>query len=750
MESRALYNAYEKGRVMKKLIGSLMLSSMALSTSWACGPYRCESYFFNQLGSYSNYSIDGFELDFPIKLIKNDQLGIIVPNMSILYLWASYRLWSDKPLSKKEQELLEQAVQKLTQNAAMIENALEGNFYNPEAAVAYSEPAQYQWTDAVKRVLTQENPSLYFSTSRSLQKESNGLVSYFYFENCQDDAFKTALSKLQVLIGKYGIEHPAVIRWTQNQQRVFMNCGGDKPLQLPDPLPGDSMQDEKQDYDYQVASSYFYAMDYQRSSALYDTIAGNNESPHQTLSAYLVLRSHYRNTQFFQADPKMFFDAVKQHQTLLKNSIYASDTNNLVQRMKHLVNPDTLFSQISSVLEAKSGVVTDQTLKDLVYLYKTEEKNFKGPDFLDWIQLFRAKGKYTESYNKWKKSSSLPWLIACLQNLSLEQEIPTDLKKQAYAVNSSSPAYLTVQYLLIKHALQKHPDEARVLIKKTLENDFLPTSARNRLKSLQIKIALTFEIFIDSILQTPLMDVCYNKANVDLDFSDDHAVYMRQLNRRHLESLLENKNLPEWMKKQVALVLFARAILSGRIESAEKYLDAAAYLLPEVKEFSLQFKSLKTHKEKEMLGHLMILRSPGLSIFINPATWRDKLESIQELDRSSGLGENWWDNADLKTDFTILPFLSNEEANESKDEWTTLQSTFKEGLVDYFSKKAIEWFKTNPKNPYLPEMLHLCVRMSRFKQPAPESSYKAFKLLHEYFKDSEYAIKTPYHYYTKQ
>lgn len=734
---------------MKKILSSIMLSSMMLSSSWACGPYRCESYFYNEMGAYSNYSIDGFELDFPIALIKKDQLGIILPNMSILYLWASYRLWSGKPLSKTEQELLVQAIHKLTQNASIVEDVLEGKFYDPNAAVVYEEPALYQWTDRVKNVLKKDVVSPYISTTRSIQKEKDGIISSMYFENCMDDAFHAASVRLQSLLEKYGPEHPAVLHWIQNQQRVFMNCSDDKALHLPDPLPGDADQTQKQDYEYQVASSYFYAMDYQKSAALFDVIAVNKESPDQALAAYLVLRSHYRNTRFLGADAKIFFNAFEQYQSILQKSTYADDTHKLVQRLQHHLNPHEIFSRISNELEAKSGVVTNQTLKDLVYLYKTEEKNCKGSDFLDWLRLFRAKDGYDASYKKWQETKSLPWLIACLQNVPGEHEIPEDLKKQVDAINPSSPAYLTVRYLQIQHALKNHPETARRLIEKVLADPSMPVSVHNRLKSLQISVAQSFNIFIDSILQKPLMDVCYNHSKVDLDFSYDHAVYLHQLNLHHLEMLMNNPKTPDWLKKQTASVLFVRRILLGKTKSAEKYLQNLVDVMPDLKDMVSEFASLKTSHEKEFLGYLLILKSPGLSVVSNPSTWREGLKSINKLDLQSGLGENWWDDRDLKVDFRRLMFLSSEDAKKSKDEWDKLQSIFKEGSVDYFSKKALGMLKKNPNHPHLPEMMHLCVRMSRFKQPAPESSYKVFKALHEHFKNSEYAKKTPYHYYTK-
>jgi hypothetical protein len=72
--------------------------------------------------------------------------------------------------------------------------------------------------------------------------------------------------------------------------------------------------------------------------------------------------------------------------------------------------------------------------------------------------------------------------------------------------------------------------------------------------------------------------------------------------------------------------------------------------------------------------------------------------------------------------------------------------------TDYFCKRTIAWFNENPKDPLLPEMMHRCIQVSRYNKHYDassnlESSYTVFKLLHKHFKNSEYAKKTPFHYY---
>jgi hypothetical protein len=60
---------------------------------------------------------------------------------------------------------------------------------------------------------------------------------------------------------------------------------------------------------------------------------------------------------------------------------------------------------------------------------------------------------------------------------------------------------------------------------------------------------------------------------------------------------------------------------------------------------------------------------------------------------------------------------------------------------------VIEWSKQNPRDPRVPEALHLAVRATRYGQADPETtnySRAAYTLLHRRYPGSPWAKKTPY------
>jgi hypothetical protein len=66
---------------------------------------------------------------------------------------------------------------------------------------------------------------------------------------------------------------------------------------------------------------------------------------------------------------------------------------------------------------------------------------------------------------------------------------------------------------------------------------------------------------------------------------------------------------------------------------------------------------------------------------------------------------------------------------------------------NYLTGVVLEWAKSHPKDPRVPEALHLAVRASRYGQNDGETghlSMLAFQLLHERYPANDWTKKTPY------
>lgn len=755
MEPRGLQADPRKGKIMKKYIALYYLCSSFMTPVLGCGPQQCESYFFNKPQGYANLEITGLELDIPLSEFSKGRMGIMRPGMSVLYLLAAYRQWGDRPLSGSDYVILEQATKKLLCNSKSFNDILEGRQISStplEQAMqnAENEPAGYEmWYKAASRIPGSEVPR-FISTSKSIMSHKNGVETYRYFENCTNDAFEKAAATLNAMVDSYGVSDPSVLRWTLNQGRVYENCGDEnKEIILPNALPEGPSREEVHHYNYQVASSYFYALDFNRSAQLFEDIARNPEAPDQALAAYLAVRSHYRAVVIQEGSVSPFFEAVKTFSPLISKSTYEMELQKLTGHVKVIEDPAKALVELSHALEGEGGALTELQLRDLFYLYKTKEKFFRGADFIDWLVTYRDPKGFERAYETWKKTKTLSWLIAALENIPENAALPSDFLEAARLVPENSKAYLTVRFLLARYYAKQSPKDSLNIINEVIKSP-QPRASHNRFLDLRAQVATTFDVFYESILQRPLLDTCMNTTTISSDVSEESSKTMHQLSMDRLQEITHHKNTPHWLKEQTQSVLFVRSLLLGKTQDAEQHLKALSHNNPA---FKILYEPIQIENNKErktLLMHLSLLRLPGLTLLSYPSYWRDSLrDQPGVLDRESGLRQNWWHDSDVMISYKAPRFLDKKEQEKAKVEWEKLQSVLRNGLTDYVCQKTLRWAESMPQEVLLPELMHLCVRLSRFDDRAPLSSFQVFKELHGHYKGTEFAKMTPYHYYSK-
>jgi hypothetical protein len=738
---------------MKKYVALYYLCTSFITPVLGCGPQQCESYFFNKPWGYANLEITGLELDVPFSAFSDSHMGIMRPGMSVLYLLAAYREWGGRPLSRNEYALLEQAAHRLLYNEKLFNDILEGRQISStpmEQAIENAEnaPTGYEtWHKAASRVPGSEVPR-FISTSKSIVSSKDGVETYRYFENCTNDAFSKAASKLNALVDSLGASHPAVLRWILNQNRVYENCGDEnKKIILPKTLPEDASREEIHHYNYQVASSYFYALDFNKSAQLFEAIAKDPEAPDQALAAYLVVRSYYRSIVVQKGKGAPFFEAVKTFSSLASKSAYAEELKKLILHIKVIEDPAKALLELSHALEGQEGALTEQQLNDLFYLYKTREEFFKGADFIDWLTTYRDPKSFEKAYKTWREKKTLAWLIAALEVIPESASLPSDLLEATSLVPTNSKAHLTVRFLLARYYAKQSPQHSLNIINEVLKST-QPQSARNRFLDLRTQVADTFETFYESALQHPLMNTCMNGSKVSLDFSEESSKTMHQLPTNRLKEIVSHENTPHWFKGQTQSVLFVRSLLLGNTQEAEQHLRE---LSQNNQAFKSLYESLRIENNRErktLLMHLAILRFPGLTLLSYPSYWRDfEKDQPDVIDRESGLRQNWWHDSDVSRAYKAPRFLDKRDQEKAKAEWGKLQNVLKNGLTDYLCQKTLRWAESIPQEALLPELMHLCVRLSRFDGVAPLSSFQVFKVLHGRYQNTEFSKKTPYHYY---
>jgi hypothetical protein len=160
--------------------------------------------------------------------------------------------------------------------------------------------------------------------------------------------------------------------------------------------------------------------------------------------------------------------------------------------------------------------------------------------------------------------------------------------------------------------------------------------------------------------------------------------------------------------------------LQREYDTEQEAIDAAQQLRiiqPHMQESMDLFLNEKDNKRRPLIGNLIILRYPKISIFVHPNSWRDPNRHLKtdECDTSSGYRDQWWKDKVLNRCATNPQptFLSDDDKNQMVQQLTALAEKLND-TTDYFCKLTLAWFDENPNDSLLPEMMHRCIRMSRY------------------------------------
>ncbi|MDP4725475.1 MAG: hypothetical protein NWS47_04220 [Alphaproteobacteria bacterium] len=528
------------------LVGIFLVEQFfCVSHLHACGFHRDIPIFYSRdsgqqqtNGGYKGYG-DIRHPYIPLKEYAAGNLGVVRPQYGYIYLWISYRYLIGKPLSKADIDLL--------LNVSRIDK---------KTRIAWNK----EWTKEANRVLDQEHaiPDQYTSVTRQTSRKSSNFMS---FENCVNDAFRFALARLDILRKKHADKSPVVINWIKAQQKVFENCSAasQNPI-LPEVLPIKAGIEEKHEYVYQIASSYFYAMDYEKSARLFEKITQDLTSPYKDIAAYLVMRSHYRNliyryekpqapsesTQvnmeeesnpwykiwyetllnhmpFFNkqstpiphvekikngvnSEEKLFFETYAKLLRKIKQNPYREVIEGLYNAVQMMMQPNVVIKAIGDKLVDASCPLSKHLLDDFDYLVRTRpELAGSSPldnEFFEWRRLLRVKDGYKESYAYWKQKQSPLWLVAVLEKIPVEAPELKEVLMDAEKVEKGSSAYETVSYQRARLLIAiGDVVKGNALIDKILA-DPIVLSTRNRF--LDLRIATSYPEFLQNILQKPV------------------------------------------------------------------------------------------------------------------------------------------------------------------------------------------------------------------------------------------------------
>jgi hypothetical protein len=261
------------------------------------------------------------------------------------------------------------------------------------------------------------------------------------------------------------------------QDRVFNNCDS-TPALFPDPADADLPAVIRADREYQIAAAHFYAESYDEARTRFARIGNDSSSPWQTISRYQVARTLLRMCNHATNPPADARAALEwEAAAILADPRLASIhgmTTNLLERLGAYENDPEYFHQLATLLASRGqGNGLREELWNFAAVYngavweatagkENAAKVDRGTDPALWMYVFQSTepDSAARSIAQWKRSRSLPWLIAALSHASVTEAQRNGLLEAAAAVRPQSPAYPTVAYHYYRLLLEKGDDQA--------------------------------------------------------------------------------------------------------------------------------------------------------------------------------------------------------------------------------------------------------------------------------------------------
>ena len=427
-----------------------------------------------------------------------------------------------------------------------------------------------------------------------------------------------------------------------------------------------------------------------------------------------------------------------------------------------------------------------------------ESSRLAGADMTDWILTFsHSCGEcYDHTLLRWNETKSLPWLVATLAQADAKQPALPALLAAVSKVSPDSPAYLTLTFHRLHLQEQSgNSDGARHDLDQLLaqQGTSMPISARNEFLALRMKLATNLAEFLQfaprlSTDATGVAPIPAGKSEYDSGTpeyaatrphfdSDASVVLTEKLPLRLLADAAKSNTLPPSLRSDIAVVAWTRAILLKNDAIAREMTPVLTELVPELKDDLAEYAKTSDAAAGQAAAIFAILRNPGFRPFVSASPGRGWFYRSNDSHFNSidNFGDNWWcpflptqKNQHPVGGFylmfsTLRPplqeiypggvvpapaFLSVQDKNTVAEELNALAAL--PSAPRWLGQFTLEWAKSNPEDPRVPEALHNVVRSWRYgctepnEKDAPNYSKDAFETLHNRYPDNDWTKKTPY------
>ncbi|MCC6998108.1 MAG: hypothetical protein IT370_26070 [Deltaproteobacteria bacterium] len=703
--------------------------------------------------------------DLPLGDFASGRLGVLLPSFARSYLVIAYRHLAGTGVTTAEVPgLLELWTRRL--------DLLEFGAGDGDAA--------RRWTEARARLLPAQPEPGSFRAAPS---------SYQSYLNCHDDAFARATLTLEERVRTWGKQSPWTLDWLHAQDVVFGNC--ESGVALPDPAPPGAPALLRQDRAYQTAAALFYGEAFDEAAVQFDAIARDATSPWRELAPYLTARVMLRKAAL--AGPDALYAVAEQR----LRALAADATRPALHRAAGLLlerveasAPQLHASKLAARLaavhpddpSALGRWLDDYTLRldvelsdDATVLAALHAES----ELTDWVLTMQEPGSLAQAHAllRWNVTRSGPWLIAALGKL--DSASPPELRDQvlaaAAALPAGSPGFVHAAYHRVRMlASLGRSAEARALSDQVLATP-LPRSAADLLHGQRLGLAQSLAELARHLPRQPsgvtvdetgtgARDERGKRAGPGPLFETVGARVLEQgLPLARLEQLLGDAGatLPASLRRAVAQVAWTRALLLGNDAALQRLTTALAALAPDLQSDLAGLTSADNAEQRAFAATLTILRHPGL----RPSP-EDGLPRRVALDELDSFRDNWWcegvgqlqsrrpdpalpapGEANPPAPAPLPDFLGSDDRDSLQRQRVRLRAAG--SGPSFLGKQVLAFARHNPRDPRVPEALHLAVRATRYGCPdddTSEVSCAAFRMLARKFPRSPWTGRTPYCY----
>jgi hypothetical protein len=642
----------------------------------ACGPFFTQTIFSFRMHP-----------DFPLMRFAAGDLGIVQPTYARSYLVVAYRYMRGMSLNKTDQ--------------ASVAGLWARRFAHSLFAVdAHPDPAS-EWLHA-RRKYTGGKDAPYIEQHRKAWGITFPAENYFYFQNCQGDALRTAARTVSQRAKEFGPNSDSLKSWVAAQDIVFTYCGNRSEkvqTELPQALPNSAPALLKADRAYQVAAIHFYSEDFATAEKEFTAIAQDRSSPWHVTAALLVARCRIRKATLQDADAQADVDlraAEEQLNNVLKHPEYHEiypAAQRLLGFIAYRLRPEKRYAELSVQLSTRAHVAnlgdaigdytlfldkhlgdtddvdTEQRQKVLDNGYGKLRRDRKRNDLTDWIVTFQSSTPAAREHAlaQWKETKSMPWLFAALSKTTGTSPEAEALIEGSGAVNASSPAYAGIAFhrgRLLAEA--GRGDQARAEVDELLApaGNALPRSATNLLLALRMTLAknldewLKYSVRMPSLVTTDesgeetltefyLVDMrtksevtrWREKRSEAAQFDSDAAISLTErVPLAVLASAAQKETLPEPLRRNLVQTVWVKAFLLNRR-------DVAMQLVPMMKQFFPKrtaeldaYVAATSIEEQRFAGSFSILKSPGWHPYVEQGAGRE----TTDFTKIDNYKNNWW------------------------------------------------------------------------------------------------------------